>query len=115
MVREDRKARERREAKVADKAYMEEVRWQHPELVEAELATFTDVRWEVIVISDDEEECGKEGHEEGGEKEEINLEEWRSVFPNDEDDDDGTGPGPALTSGGLTSKDWLNLTFGRYP
>ena len=36
MVREDREAWERLEAEAADEAYMQELRRQHPELVETE-------------------------------------------------------------------------------
>ena len=53
---------------------------------------------EVIVLSyDDKVEGGEdgdvEGIEVGGEDEEINVNEWRSVLPNDPDY--GTGPNPA--------------------
>lgn len=98
MAREDREARERLEAEATDEAYMDDLRRQYSELVEAEQAIFVVNDGEVIVISDDE-----------GGNEEIDVEEWRSVFPGD--DDDGTGPDPALTEGGLTRKDWLDLHF----
>ena len=40
MAREDREAWERLDAEAADEAYMQELRWQQPELVEAERAIF---------------------------------------------------------------------------
>ena len=39
------------------------------------------------------EDGGAEGVEVDGEDEEIDIDEWRSVLPNDPDD--GTGPVPA--------------------
>ena len=47
----------------------------------------------------------------GGEDEEIDVDEWRSVFPDDEDD--GTGPDPNCGTPYLMRKDWLNLTVDR--
>ena len=47
----------------------------------------------------------------GGEDEEINIDEWRSVFRNDPDD--GTGPDPARGTPYMTRKDWLDLYFDR--
>ena len=71
---------------------------------------------EVIALSsDDEVEGGGDGGAEsvdvGGEDEEIDVDEWRSVFPNDPDD--GTGPGPAHSTLYLTRKDSLDLHFDR--
>ena len=54
---------------------------------------------------------GEEGGKEGGEEEEFDDEKWQSIFP--DCDDDGTGKDPALTEGGLSRKDWLNLHYGR--
>ena len=91
---------------------MQELRRQHPELVEAERAIFAGAEGsEVIVLSsDDEVEGGEDGGAEGGkvsalssddeveggggaegvevgpEDEEIDVDEWRSAFPNDPDD-----------------------------
>ena len=117
MEREDRKARERLKAKAAAEAYMQELRRQHPELVEAERAIFAGTEGgEVITLSSNyevegSEEGGAEGVEVGPEDEEINVDEWRSVFPNDPDD--GTGPEPARGTPSLTRKDWLDLHFDR--
>ena len=71
---------------------------------------------EVIVLSSDDkvkggEDGGAEGVEVGGEDEEIDVDEWRSVFPNDPDD--GTGPDPARGTPYMTRKDWLDLYFDR--
>ena len=90
---------------------MQELCWQHPELMEAEQAIFADVEGskvitlssddevegdeddcieggEVITLSsDDEVEGGGDGSVEsievGPEDEEIDVDEWRSAFPND--------------------------------
>ena len=71
---------------------------------------------EVIGISNGE--GGDVGGEEGsnadgdvGGNDEIDIEEWWSVFP--EDDDDDTSLDPAPIDGGLNQKDWLDLHFGR--
>ena len=71
MAREDREAWERLEAEAADEAYMQELRRQHPELVEAERAIFAGAEGgEVIALSsDDEVEGGEDGDTEGGERE----------------------------------------------
>ena len=54
MAREDRKAWERLEAEAADEAYMQELRRQHPELMEAERAIFAGTEGgEVITLSSD--------------------------------------------------------------
>ena len=118
MAREDHEAWERLEAKAADEVYMQELRRQHPELVEAERAIFAGAEGgEVIALSsDDEVEGGEDGSADGGEAialssddevkggcnggvegvevgpqdKEIDVDEWRSAFPNDPDD--GTGP-----------------------
>ena len=118
MAREDREAWERLEAKAADEDYMQELRRQHPELLEAEQAIFAGTEGgkvialssddeveggedggvegsEVIALSsDDEDEGGDDGGAEGVEvgpkDEEIDIDEWRSAFPNDPDD--GTCP-----------------------
>ena len=52
----------------ANEAYMQELRWQHPELVEAERAIFAGAEGgEVITLSsDDEVEGGEDGGTEGG-------------------------------------------------
>ena len=91
----------------------------------------------IVLSSDDEVEGGKDGDAEGGEvialssddkvegggtggavgeeggpvDEEIDIDEWRSAFPNDPDD--GTGPDPARGTPYLTRKDWLDLYFDR--
>ena len=139
MAREDREAWERLEAEAADKAYMQKLRRQHPELVEVEWAIFAaaeggevivlssddDVEGgkdggaegcEVIALSSDDEveggaDSGVEGVEVGPEDEEIDVDEWRSAFPNDPDD--GTGPDPARGTPYMTRKDWLDLYFGQ--
>ena len=83
--------------------------------MEAGRVIFTVNDGEVIVISDDKgsnagsEEGGNAGGMEGGD-DKIDVEEWRSVFPGDDDDD--TGPDPTLTEGDLARKDWLNIHFG---
>ena len=70
---------------------------------------------EIIVLSsDDEAKGGQDGTAEGievAEDEEIDVDKWRSVFPNDPND--GTGPDPARDTPYLTRKDWLNLHFDR--
>ena len=139
MAQEDHEAWERLKAEAADEAYMQEPRRQHPELVEAERAIFAGVEGgEVIALSsDDEVEGGEDGGAEGGEvialssdekverggdddaegvevgpeDEEIDVDEWRSAFPNDPDD--GTGPNPARGTPCMTRKDWLDLYFDR--
>jgi hypothetical protein len=99
MAREDCEAWERLEAEAADEAYMQELRRQHPELVEVERVIFAGTEGgEVIMLSfDDEvkggEDGGAEGIEVGDEDEDIDVNEWRSVFRNDPDD--GTGSDPA--------------------
>ena len=117
MAREDREAWERLEAEAADEAYMQELRRQHPELVEAERAIFANAEGgEVIALSfDDEVEGGGEGGtvgvEVGPEDEEIDVYKWRSAFPNDADDD--TNPDLACGTPYMTRKDWLDLYFDR--
>ena len=117
MVREDREAWERFEAEAVDEAYMQELRRQHPELVEEERMIFAGAEGgEVIVLSSDDEVEGGEddstkGVEVGSEDEEINIDDWRSVFPNDPDD--RTGPDTARGTPYLTRKDWLDLHFER--
>ena len=118
---------------------MQELRWQHPELVEAERAIFVGAEGsevivfssddeveggkddgaeggEVIVLSSDDnveggEDGGAEGVQVGGEDEEIDIDDWRSAFPNDPDE--GTGLDPARGTPYLTRKDWLDLYFDR--
>ena len=105
------------EAEAADGAYMQELRRQHPELVEAERAIFAGTEGgEVITLSfDDEVEGGgdgdTEGVEVGPEDEEIDVDEWGSAFPNDPGD--GTGPDPARGTPYMMRKDWLDLYFDR--
>ena len=114
---------------------MQELHQQHPELVEAERAIFAGAEGgEVIALSsDDEVERGEDGSTEGGEvitlscddevegggdggvegvevvpeDEEIDVDEWRSIFPNDPDD--GTSPDPARGTPYLMRKGWLDL------
>ena len=121
MAWEDREAWECLEAEAADEAYMQELHRQHPELVEAERAISAGAEGgEVIALSSDEEvEGSKDGGAEGGEvtallsddevegggsggaegvevgpeDEEIDVDEWRSAFPNNPDD--GTRLDPA--------------------
>ena len=139
MAREDREAWERLEAEAADEAYMQELCRQHPELVEVERAIFAGAEGgevialssddevegskgggaeggEVIALSSDDEvegggDGGTEGVEVGPEDEEIDVDEWRSAFPNDPDD--GTGPDPARGTPYMTRKDWVDLYFDR--
>ena len=117
MAREDREAWERLEAEATDEAYMQELRQQHPELMEAERAIFAGAEGgEVIALSSDDEvegsgDGGTEGVEVGPEDEEIDVNEWRSAFLNDPDD--GTGPDPARGTPYMTRKDWLDLYFDR--
>ena len=70
----------------------------------------------VIALSSDDEvegggNGGAEGVDMGPEDEEIDVDEWRSAFPNDPDD--GTGPDPARSTPYMMRKDWLNLYFDR--
>ena len=115
MAREYREAWERLEAEAADEAYMQELRRQHPELVEAERAIFADAEGGgVITLSyNDEVEGSEDGDAEGiqvgGKDEEIDIDEWRSAFPNEPND--GTGPDPARSAPYMTRKDWLHLYF----
>ena len=94
---------------------MQELRRQHPELVEALRAIFASAEGgEVITLSSDNEvegssDDGAEGVEAGLKDEEIDVDEWRSAFPNDPDD--GTGPDPARGTPYMTRKDWLDLYF----
>ena len=87
--REDREAWECLDAEAADKAYMHELHRQHLELVEAERAIFAGAEGgEVIMLSYDDEiegsgDGGAKGIEVGPEDEEIDVNEWRSAFPND--------------------------------
>ena len=71
---------------------------------------------EVITLSSDDEvkgggDGGAEGVEVGPEDEEIDVDEWRSAFPNNPDD--GTGPDPARGTLYMTRKDCLDLYFNR--
>ena len=114
MAREDHEPWECPEAEAADEAYMQELRRQHPELVEAERAIFAGTEGgEVIALSSDDEVKGggAEGVEVDPEDEEIDVDEWRSAFPNDPDD--GTGPDPARSTPYMARKDWLDLYFDR--
>ena len=62
MARVDREACERLEAEAADEAYMQELRRQHPELVEAERAIFAGAEGgELIMLSSDDEVEGARG------------------------------------------------------
>ncbi len=66
----------------------------------------------IALTSDDEVEGGgAKGVEVGPEDEDIDVDEWRSAFPNDPDD--GTGPDPARGTPYMTRKDWLDLYFDR--
>ena len=117
MAREDCEAWERLEAEDAAEAYMQELRRQHPELVEAERMIFASAEaGEVMVLSSENEveggeDGGREGVEVGNEDEEIDVDEWRSASPNDPDD--GTGSGPAHGTPYMTRKYWLDLYFDR--
>ena len=68
MAREDREAWEGLEAEAADEAYIQGLRRQHPELMEAERAIFAGAEGgEVMELSfDDEVEGGEDGGAEGG-------------------------------------------------
>ncbi|KAE8787643.1 zinc finger protein gis2 [Hordeum vulgare] len=80
---------------------MTEICQQYPELVEVEWAIFTAHGGEVILISDDKK-CYKEERE-------IDVEEWRRIFPGH--DDYGTGPDPCLAGSGMFTQDWLDLHY----
>ena len=69
MAREDHEAWERLEAEAADEAHMQELCWQHLELVEAERAIFPGTKGgEVTTLSsDDEVKGGEDGGAEGSE------------------------------------------------
>ncbi|KAE8797814.1 Zinc finger protein CONSTANS-LIKE 13 [Hordeum vulgare] len=104
MAQQGREVRERLEADAAAEAYMQELHRQYPKLVEAERMIFADADDEVIIISSsDEVEGDKDDSEVGGEDEKINIDEWRSVFPDDKDD--GTGPDPSRGTPYVTRKD----------
>ena len=77
IAREDREAWERLEAKAADESYMQELRRQHPELMEAERAIFAGAEGgEVIVLSSGGKVEGVlEGVQVGGMDEEIDVDE----------------------------------------
>ena len=68
MAREDREAWERLEAEAADEACMQELRRQHPELMEAKQAIFSGAEGGKVITlySDDEVEGGKDGGAKGG-------------------------------------------------
>ncbi|KAE8772906.1 Zinc finger protein CONSTANS-LIKE 13 [Hordeum vulgare] len=108
MASDDRETREHLDTEVVNEAYMQELRRQHPELVEAERMIFADAKGgEVIILSSDHKvEGGEGGNAEGGEDEEIDVHEWRSVLP-----DDGTGSCPDCGTPSLTRKDWRDVTF----
>lgn len=82
---------------------MVNLRRQHPEFVKAERANFAE-HGKVIVGFDDEVQ--------GSDEETEFVEEWRGIYP-DNDDDDGTDPDPCLTGGGLSRQDWLGLHYGK--
>ena len=87
MVREDREAWERLEAEAAGEAYMQELRRQHPELVEAERAIFAGTEGgEVIALSSDDEVEG--GEDNGAEGSEV-------IALNSDDEVEGGGNGGA--------------------
>ncbi|KAE8773935.1 Zinc finger protein CONSTANS-LIKE 13 [Hordeum vulgare] len=115
MAREGNEARESLEAEFANEAYIQELHRQHPEVVHVERMIFADAAGgEVIVLCsndevDNSEDGGTEGVKVGGEDEEIDVDQCRSVFPNDPDD--STGPVPAHGTPYLTRKDWLDLHF----
>ena len=71
---------------------------------------------EVIALSSNGEveggsDVSTEGVKVGPQDEEIDVDEWRSSFPNDPDD--GTGPDQARDTLYMTRKDWLDLYFDR--
>ena len=71
---------------------------------------------EVIALSSNDEVKGggydgAEGIEMGPEDEEIDVDEWRSAFPNDPDY--GSGPDPAHGIPYMKRKDCLDLYFDR--
>ncbi|KAE8790936.1 Zinc finger protein CONSTANS-LIKE 13 [Hordeum vulgare] len=71
---------------------MQELRGQHLELMEVERMMFAGAGSEVIVISSsDDVKDGEDGCAEGGEvgtqDEEIDVDEWRSIFHDDKNDD----------------------------
>lgn len=108
MAPEDHEAREHIKAEAAGEVNMDDLCQQYPELVEVEQAIFTVNDGEFIIISDNE--GGNKRGKKGGE-EEMDVEEWQSIFPGD--DDDGMDRDPALTEDALMRKDWLDLQFDR--
>ncbi|KAE8796716.1 Bifunctional dihydroflavonol 4-reductase/flavanone 4-reductase [Hordeum vulgare] len=110
MAREDREARERLLAEATDEACMQELCRQRPEVVEVEQMMFVDAAGVVMVISSDDEVKGDEDDgAQGGEYEDIDVDERRSVCPDDEDEDIGSDPNRGTPY--VMRKDWLDLTF----
>ncbi|KAE8812422.1 Zinc finger protein CONSTANS-LIKE 13 [Hordeum vulgare] len=66
---------------------MQDLRRQHPELMDAETMIFADGKGSKVIMlfCDDEingdEDDGAEGIEVAGDDKEIDVDEWRSVFP----------------------------------
>lgn len=94
--RKDREVGERLVVEAADEEYMEDLRRQYHELVEAERRRFADAGVDegggvVIVLSENEEHDG-----DGDGEEEIDIKEWRHIFLDCGDND--TGPDP-MTGG----------------
>ena len=56
MTREDQEVWDRLEAAVANEAYIDDLWWQHLELVEVERAIFAANGGKVIIISDDKDD-----------------------------------------------------------
>ena len=85
MAREDHEAWERLEAEAADEAYMQELRRQHLERVEAEWAIFAGAEGgEVIALSSDDEV-------EGGEDRDAKGDEVIALSSDDEVEGGGDG------------------------
>ena len=106
MVQEHREVWERLEAEATAEAYMQELRRRHLKLVEVERLIFTGAEGGEVMCSP-----LMMRSKVGGEDEEINIDDWRRVFPDDPGDD--TSPDLARGTLYLTRKDGLNLYFGR--
>ena len=93
MAQEDREAWEHLEAEAADEAYMQELRRQHQELVEAKRAIFAGAEGgKVIALSFDDEVEGSEdggtdnGKDGGMEGDEVIMLSFDDEFEGGEDD-----------------------------
>src|SRR4051812_28811445 len=96
---------------MADEAYMQELRWQHPELVEAEWAIFAGAEGgEVIALSsNDEVEGGEDGSAEGGKV--ITLSSNDKVEGGGDGDAEGVEVGPE--DGEMDVYEWRSVSVSK--